>query len=208
MAADVFDDGVLYDLEAQEWRPVPKGPFEGPLLGAAAAWTGHEFVVIGTPCAEPDVDQEDVDFIKCGTTQPVAAALDPATNRWSEVAVPDLSDLSPSGDAVFPKAIGSADGRAMFDVVPPSTVNGRQLVGLAPGATPQRIDPPPSGAGAVCRSTTGSSPSEPATTRWFRRRPARWTITKTWAYRDGVRVEVGGLVPVDDSDLRAPSAVG
>lgn len=77
MPEDLHGGGVLYDLEAGEWRQIPAAPVS-PRWGAVAAWTGSELVVWGGtgPDNEPLAD---------------GAAYDPEAGEWRAIAESPLT---------------------------------------------------------------------------------------------------------------------
>jgi hypothetical protein len=73
-------DGAAYRPATDSWRKIPQGPVE--LTDATAVWTGAEMVVLG---AVLDGDN------RPRTPTAIAAAYDPAADRWRRLPDPDLS---------------------------------------------------------------------------------------------------------------------
>ncbi len=189
-----FADGAVYDIDTQEWWPVPDASFTAPLFGARSVWTGREFVVLGTPCPELHIDEENVDFVQCGGTRMAAAAFDPVAGKWRPVEAPDIRDLTTSSDVVETIPIGAAGGSAVFSIKSPDVSVGSKLVAIGPGTTSREIPPLPVAQlrcalgdelFAFGSGDTGVVPT-PA---------GRIEPTNTWAYRDGGWVGAGGLGP-------------
>jgi hypothetical protein len=71
------NEGAAYDPGTNRWRPLPPSGLP-PMELAAAAWTGHEMIVLGSAAA--------------GQNGPdVGAAYDPTTNHWRAIATTPLS---------------------------------------------------------------------------------------------------------------------
>ncbi len=150
--------------------------------------------MLGTPCPELHIDEENGDFVRCGETRMAAAAFDPVSAKWSPVEAPDVGDLTTSGNVVTPVPIGAAGGGAVYSIASPDLSVGSKLVAIAPGTTPRGIPPLPvaqqrcafgDGLFAFGSGDTGVTPT-PA---------GRIEPTNTWVHRDGAWVGAGGLGP-------------
>ena len=104
-------DGVVYDLERQVWTAMAPAPFDAALLYPAGVWTGAELVVVGTPCPDPEHD-EDGEYVLC-RRQPVAAAYSPTENSWRMLPRPQLPEPT-GGYTILSRAVGFVDGMAVF----------------------------------------------------------------------------------------------
>jgi hypothetical protein len=98
--ADQFADGYVFDPASDLWTPMAVSPL-GPRSFASAVWTGEEVVIWGgwNGSRERYADGAAYDpasasvhqFNRSDTPTAVAAAYDPASDRWRELPAPDLS---------------------------------------------------------------------------------------------------------------------
>lgn len=107
-----LDDGAIFDFRTRSSTPVPPWPFDAAPFQPAALWAGSEFVVVGTPCANPPPD--DLVDVSCGS-ELQAAAYSPASNSWRLLPSPITAsgEKLPQG-SVLALAEGVSDGVALF----------------------------------------------------------------------------------------------
>jgi N-acetylneuraminic acid mutarotase len=143
--ANFFTDGAAYDPSTHRWRRIANSPLEVAYnsaepddLNPPAVWTGTELLVFGVEATDP-------------TSQGVALAYNPATNRWHILATP-LADMN----------LGAASavwtGQRVVVFAGPN-------LGLSPPPSPANSN----GVGSVSVSSLGVSATyDPRTNRWQR----------------------------------------
>jgi hypothetical protein len=76
--------GAVYNPLTDRWRRLSRGPL-GPREGYVSAWTGTELVIVGGTLGD-------------GLARPIAAAIEPRTDRWHRLpGFGFLEGLRPSG---------------------------------------------------------------------------------------------------------------
>jgi hypothetical protein len=93
------------------WRPMAPAPFDDALLYPSGVWTGTEVVVMGTPCPDPN-HEEDGEYVNC-EREPVAAAYSPTANSWRSLPPPPLPEPM-HGYSILSSPVGVVDGKAVF----------------------------------------------------------------------------------------------
>lgn len=81
---EVFTDGVAYDPDSGDWRPLPTPPLPGG-DEYASTWTGEEWVVWGGPQGTRNWDDPALaaaGFVTGGLVSQQGAAYDPEADAW------------------------------------------------------------------------------------------------------------------------------
>ena len=165
-------DGAVYDTVDETWTRMPEGPFGRPLWGAAGVWSGHEVVIVGTPCDEPRYD-EDVG-VRCGHA-PVAVAFSPQSGVWRRLRLPDVSDGPATGYALEARAVGwtrTGCSVRLRRVVHRVASSRSILVPVSRRNSPVHRTPPAC-ARSIADSSTSASATPARTASPLRVRPAR-----------------------------------
>jgi hypothetical protein len=149
-------EGAAYDPDTNTWSPLPSSGLPAIEL-AAAAWTGHELVVLGSAAA--------------GQSGPdVGAAYDPTTNRWRPIAATPLSqreqmsstwtghELIVWGGISFAGSRGTLADGAAYD----PTTNAWRMLAASPLGSRWGASMTPTGDGLVI-VVGGYGPTNPVT---------------------------------------------
>jgi len=153
--ATVTDRGTAFDPSTQTWTELLKGPL-APRAGHAAVWTGTEMVVC---CGQSQ------------TSEPSAAAYDPADRTWRSLAAPPIDSVY--GAAVWTGSemlvVGGADNEAAAAYDPSSDT--WRLLADPPGLIERDPDAAWTGTQLLVwpRSVFTRAPGmayDPATDRW------------------------------------------
>jgi hypothetical protein len=115
-------DGAMFRPADDAWYGIDDMPIDPAPASPAAVWTGRHVVVLSRPC---DVQHEDSGEWSCPDARHEAAALDPKSGEWTAIEVPEGVGVD-LGESV-PTAVGSVDGRAIFNVVQEEITGRRAL---------------------------------------------------------------------------------
>lgn len=107
-ATGYTNDAAIYDPAAGRWKPVPRAPFDAPLLSPAAVAIGTDVIVVGSPCPSGSATGS-AKALACTPKGLDAARFDSEANVWHDASPTDVESAGPPT-----RAVGSTGGEAVF----------------------------------------------------------------------------------------------